>query len=99
MIVSILMFIGTLAALILLDSKVLVIVLVLLHSLCLIAFAYISITYKDPDTDSQRLSNLLQQSEAKYEEYKKDTDSALKKKEEIISAMSKELEEYKKGLR
>ncbi len=99
MIVSILMFVGTLAALIMLDSKVLIIVLLLLHSLSLIAFAYISITYKDPDTDSQRLSNLLQQSEAKYEEYKKDTDSVIMKKDEIISAMSRELEEYKKGIR
>lgn len=96
---SIALFLSAMGAFILTDAKILTMALVVVHSLCLIAFAYLTITFKDPDMDSQRLSNLLQQSEAKYEEYKKDTESTIRKKEEIISAMSAELEEYKKGLR
>lgn len=99
MIVSILLFFATLGIFLATDSKILTIVFLVLHSLCLVVFSYLTISYKDPDMDSRRLSNLLQQSEAKYEEYKKEAELKIKNKDEIISDMSRELEEYKKGLR
>ena len=99
MIVSILFFLATLGTFLVTDRKILTVVFLVLHSLCLVVFSYLTISYKDPGTDSRRLSNLLQQSEAKYEEYRKDTELKIKNKDEIISDMSRELEEYKKGLR
>ncbi len=99
MAVSAVMFILSLGLLLTSDSKLLCMIFFIIHSLLLLAGAYMTVTVKDPDMDSQRLSNLLQQSEAKYEEYKKETDSSIRKKEEIIQAMSKELEEFKKGIR
>ena len=98
MILSCLLFAFTLFALISsMQLPVLVTVLVLL-SLCLIAFTFISVTGKEPDQDSRRRSNLLQQSEAKYKEYKRETDEAIKRKDERISSMAAELQEFKRGL-
>jgi len=96
MILSIVFFALTVAGIVM-KSSVLIIVFLALHSLCIIGFTYLVITYKDPDLDSQRLQNSLQQANAKFEEYRAETAKTLALKEETISTLCTELEAFKKG--
>ena len=90
-------FFALTVAFIVMQNTILTIVCLVLHSIALMGFMYYTVFYKDPDFDSQRLYNSLQQANAKFEEYKAETTASLQTKEETIARLCNELEAYKKN--
>ncbi|MCR5652106.1 MAG: hypothetical protein K6F86_13110 [Lachnospiraceae bacterium] len=80
-----------------LHNNLLIIVFLLLHSLCIMGFIYYTVFYKDPDFDSQRLYNSLQQANARFEEYRAEATQSIATKDETISRLCTELEAFKKN--
>ncbi|MBR5375645.1 MAG: hypothetical protein IK139_00020 [Lachnospiraceae bacterium] len=95
MIISCVFFALT-VAFIVLNNNMLTIIFLALHSLCLMGFIYYTVFYKDPEYDSQRLYNSLQQANARFEEYRAEATASITTKDETISRLCAELEAYKK---
>ena len=79
------------------QNSMLTIIFLALHSLCLMGFIYYTVFYKDPEYDSQRLYNSLQQANARFEEYRAEATASITTKDETISRLCAELEAYKKN--
>lgn len=96
MITACVLFALTVASIVL-QNSLFTIIFLALHSICLMGFIYYTVFYKDPEYDSQRLSNSLQQANAKFEEYRAEATASIKTKDETISRLCAELESYKKN--
>ncbi len=96
MIVSCVLFALTIVSVVM-HNSILTIVFLLLHSLGIMGFIYYTVFYKDPEYDSQRLYNSLQQANARFEEYRAEATASITTKDETISRLCAELEAYKKN--